>query len=112
MHASIPDSTENSNAELAENEQSTVANAATRGDWLSAAVLCLMAATMLALFWFPVRRTFARVEVNYNEGWNAYRAAWVANRIPLYGKPQQSFGTGTAYPPLSFHLIGLLGSPN
>jgi len=71
-----------------------------------------MAATMLALFWFPVRRTFANVEVNYNEGWNAYRATWVANRIPLYGTPPQSFGTGTAYPPLSFHLIGWLGSPN
>ncbi len=85
----------------------------TAGDtWLSTAVICLMTATLLALFWFPVRRTFANVEVNYNEGWNAYRAAMVAHRIPLYGTPPQNFGTGTAYPPLSFHLIGSLGTTN
>lgn len=112
MHASIPDSPVISDVRAEGNEQSPVANVAPRGHWLSAAVLCLMAATMVALFWFPVRRMFANVEVNYNEGWNAYRAAWVANRIPLYAKPPQSFGTGTAYPPLSFHLIGLLGGPD
>lgn len=83
-----------------------------RNTWLSAGVICLMTATLVALFWFPLRRTFANVEVNYNEGWNAYRAAMVANRIPLYGKPPQGFGTVTAYPPLSFHLIGALGTPN
>ncbi len=81
-----------------------------RGTWLSTVVICLMAATMLALFWFPLRRTFANVEVNYNEGWNAYRAAMVSSGIPLYGAPPQGFGTGTAYPPLSFHLVGLLGT--
>lgn len=112
MHASIPDSPEISDVRMEQDEQSPSANGAARGDWLSAIVLCLMAATMLALFWFPLRRTFTNVEVNYNEGWNAYRATWVASRIPLYGKPPQSFGTGTAYPPLSFHLIALLGSPN
>jgi hypothetical protein len=81
-----------------------------RDAWLSTAVICLMTATMLALFWFPVRRAFANVEVNYNEGWNAYRAAMVSSRIPLYATPPQGFGTGTAYPPLSFHLIALLGN--
>lgn len=80
--------------------------------WLSTVVLCLMAATLAALFWFPVRRIFANVEVSYNEGWNAYRAAMVAHRVPLYGVPPQGFGTGTAYPPLSFHLIGNLGTTN
>lgn len=112
MHPSVPDSPEISNIEVARKDQFPSASLAAGGDWLSAAVLCLMAATMLALFWFPVKRAFANVEVNYNEGWNAYRATWVANRIPLYAKPPQSFGTGTAYPPLSFHLIGLLGNPN
>ncbi|HVS88088.1 MAG TPA: hypothetical protein VHF01_07680 [Candidatus Acidoferrum sp.] len=68
-----------------------------------------MIATFLALFWFPVRRTFANVEVNYNEGWNAYRAAMVASGIRLYGSPPNSF-TGGAYPPLSFHLIAWLGT--
>jgi hypothetical protein len=78
-------------------------------EWMSKGVLCLMAVTVIALFWFPVKRSFANVEVNYNEGWNAYRAAMVANKIPLYGAPPQGFGTTTAYPPLSFHLIGWLG---
>lgn len=77
---------------------------------LSTAVICLMIATMLALFCFPLRRTFSNVEVNYNEGWNAYRAAMVANGSRLYGKRPQGFGTATAYPPLSFHLIGCLGT--
>jgi hypothetical protein len=80
--------------------------------WLSTAVNCFMTATLLALIWFPLRRTFANVEINYNEGWNAYRAAMVASGIPLYGTPPHGFGTGTAYPPLSFHLIGWLGTPS
>jgi hypothetical protein len=79
-----------------------------RNSWASGAIICLMAATVFALFWFPVKRSFANVEVNYNEGWNAYRAAMVEKGIPLYGKPPQGFGTGTAYPPLSFHLIVFL----
>jgi hypothetical protein len=78
-------------------------------EWLSKGVLCLMAVTVIALFWFPVKRSFANVEVNYNEGWNTYRDAMVASKIPLYGTPPQGFGTTTAYPPLSFHLIGSLG---
>ncbi len=80
--------------------------------WLSTAVNCFMVATLLALIWFPIRRTFTNVEINYNEGWNAYRAAMVASGIPLYGAPPHGFGTGTAYPPVSFHLIGWLGTPS
>jgi len=99
----------NCRTEAAKNSHFTIGQT-TLDTWLSAAVICLMTATMLALFWFPLRRTFANVEVNYNEGWNAYRAAMVASGIPLYGSPPQGFGTATAYPPLSFHLIGLLGT--
>ena len=80
------------------------------GTWLSTVILFFMLATLVALFWFPLRRISANVEINYNEGWNAYRAAMVSSGIPLYGTPPQSFGTGTAYPPLSFHLIGWLGT--
>jgi hypothetical protein len=80
--------------------------------WLSTIVVCLMAATMLALFWFPLKRTFTNVEVNYNEGWNTYRDAMVAKGIPLYGTLPHGFGTPTAYPPISFHLVGLLGTAN
>src|SRR5580658_10524684 len=65
--------------------------------WLSSLVICLMAITFLALFWFPTRRMLANVEINYNEGWNAYRAAMVGGRIPLYGTPPQNSGTGAAY---------------
>ncbi len=79
------------------------------GASLSTIVICLMVVTLLALLAFPLRRTFANVEVNYNEGWNAYRAAMVASGTPLYGAPPRGLGTMTAYPPLSFHLVGLLG---
>lgn len=83
-----------------------------RDTWLSAIVLCFMFITMFALFRLPVKRIFANVEVNYNEGWNAYRAAMVAKGTPLYGAPPGGFGTGTAYPPISFHLVSWLGTAN
>src|SRR5215472_6703221 len=83
-----------------------------RDTWISAIVICLMFITMLALFRFPVRRIFANVEVNYNEGWNAYRADMVAKGLRLYGEPPQGFGTATAYPPISFPLISWLGRAN
>ncbi|HET8925051.1 MAG TPA: hypothetical protein VFN26_18870 [Candidatus Acidoferrum sp.] len=81
-----------------------------RDTWLSTIVVCFMIVTCLALFWFPLKRIPANLEINYNEGWNAYQAARVANGIPLYRTPPGSFGTGTGYPPLSFHLISLLGT--
>lgn len=80
--------------------------------WLSTAVVCLMTAIMLALFQFPVRRIFANVQVNYNEGWNAYRTAMVAKGIPLYRTPPQGLVGATAYPPISFHLVSWLGNTN
>jgi hypothetical protein len=83
-----------------------------RSTWLSGVVICLMGFVLIGLFWFPLKRIFANVEINYNEGWNAYRAVMVASRIPIYGVRPQYFGTGTAYPPLSFHLIGWLGTTN
>jgi hypothetical protein len=91
--------------------QNRFLGASPRDAWLSTVVVCLMGVTMLALFYFPVRRSFINVEVNYNEGWNAYKAAAVASGIPLYGTPPPAFGTGTGYPPLSFHLIAFLGNP-
>jgi len=83
-----------------------------RATSLSTATIALMAVTAIALFWFPVKRISANVEINYNEGWNAYRAAMAAHRTPLYGALPLRFGVGTAYPPISFHLIGWLGTPN
>jgi hypothetical protein len=81
---------------------------AAHATWLSTIVIGFMAVVLIALFWFPVRRAFANVEVNYNEGWNAYKAAMVASGLPLYGSPPKSL-TGGAYSPLSFHLIAALG---
>ena len=34
------------------------------GAWLATIVNCLMVAVVAGLFWFPVRRMFANVEVN------------------------------------------------
>ncbi|HKW64938.1 MAG TPA: hypothetical protein VJN89_20450 [Candidatus Acidoferrum sp.] len=79
---------------------------------LSTAVICLMLAVMLALFQFPMHRIFANVQVNYNEGWNAYRDAQVAKGVPLYRTPPQGLVGATAYPPISFHLVSGLGNPN
>lgn len=106
-----------SGADLSQDRRSTASHVSLLGEplgdtWLSAAVICLMMVTMLALFRFPVKRIFANVEVNYNEGWNAYRADMVAKGIPLYGTPPQGFGTATAYPPFSFHLVRWLGNTN
>lgn len=119
MDASLPNSPATIITSADQNQRSTAAKirhsffGETAGDkWLSTAVICLMIATMLALFWFPLRRTFTNVEVNYNEGWNTYRAAMVAKGIPLYGAPPGGFGTPTAYPPISFHLVGWLGTTN
>lgn len=117
MHTFTSNSAGIANPQAEEYGQSPAQNAASvqsgngpGNTWFSAAVLCLMTATMLALFWFPLRRTFTNVEVNYNEGWNAYRAAMVAHGIRLYDTPPHGFGTGTAYPPISFHLISRLGN--
>ena len=77
--------------------------------WVSAALLLTMAATLATLFWYPIRKARSYQEVNYNEGWNAYRQAMAARGAPLYGAPQTRLSSTTAYPPLSFHLIGWLG---
>src|SRR5215470_12729244 len=79
---------------------------------LCIAVICLMTAVMLALFQFPVRRIFTHAQVNYNEGWNAYRTAMVAKSIPLYRTPPHGMIGATAYPPVSFHVVSLLGNAN
>lgn len=46
-------------------------------------------------------------QINYNEGWNAYRQQAAASWQPLYVMPPGLDITN--YPPLSFHLVGLLG---
>ncbi len=117
MHASISNSSATMSTAAVQDPRSELPNSlhsyfgeAAFVTWLPKIVICLMLMTLLALWAFPIRRTFANVEVNYNEGWNAYRAAMVTSGTPLYGAPPKGLGTITAYPPLSFHLVGLLGS--
>jgi len=62
----------------------------------------------LASVWYPVQRISQRADINYNEGWNTYRAHMAAHAEPLYRLPPKY--TVTNYPPLSFHLLGFLGS--
>jgi uncharacterized membrane protein YhaH (DUF805 family) len=73
--------------------------------WIAFSFLSLLA---IMLLWLPVRRMQAHYEINYNEGWNAYVQQLAANGIPLYGAPPAY--TRIYYPPLSFHLIGWLGT--
>lgn len=78
-------------------------------DKLRGIVLALMGVVLLALFCLPIRRIVSNVQIQYNEGWNAYKQAMTVSGVPLYGQPRQHFIGGTGYPPLSFHLIGWLG---
>jgi hypothetical protein len=61
----------------------------------------------VALIWWPLARVPVSFEINYNEGWNAYLQAAAAAGRPIYGhEPQYVYAN---YPPLSFHLIGMVG---
>src|SRR4051812_40925494 len=73
--------------------------------WIGAIVCQVVLA--LAFLWFPVLRLSAFQEVNYNEGWNSYRQQLSAQGLLLYALPPDYAVTN--YPPLSFHVIGLLG---
>ena len=76
--------------------------------WLKFAVLALMLIVIVALLRFPLRRIGADHEINYNEGWNAYKQALVQHGVPLYGARPDAFTGPTTYPPVSFHLIAWL----
>jgi hypothetical protein len=73
-----------------------------------AVVLAAIAAAMMLAF--PLHRARTDVSINYNEGFNAYRAAFVETGQPLYGSAPRFIVTN--YPPLSFHLISWISAPN
>ena len=58
-------------------------------------------------FAWPVYRAFLNVEIQNNEGWNAYFADAAMGRVPLYPSPDQLITNN--YPPLSFYMVGLVG---
>jgi hypothetical protein len=58
-------------------------------------------------FVWPVYRAFLNVEIENNEGWNAYFADAAMGRMPLYPSADQLITNN--YPPLSFYIVGLVG---
>jgi dolichyl-phosphate-mannose-protein mannosyltransferase len=58
-------------------------------------------------FAWPVYRAFLNVEIQNNEGWNAYFADAAMGKMPLYPSADQLITNN--YPPLSFYLVGLVG---
>jgi len=67
---------------------------------------CLALLTALATLW-PVYRAFLNIEIDINEGWNAYYADAAMGRMPLYPSAHQLIANN--YPPLSFYIVGGLG---
>ncbi|TMP94348.1 MAG: hypothetical protein E6L08_03820, partial [Verrucomicrobia bacterium] len=67
-------------------------------------MLYVIAAWSLA---WPVYRAFVNVEIENNEGWNAYFADAAMGKMPLYPSADQLITNN--YPPLSFYIVGLVG---
>jgi hypothetical protein len=66
----------------------------------------LYAIAILAFAW-PVYRTSLNIEIENNEGWNAYFADAAMGKMPLYPSTTQLITNN--YPPFSFYVVGLLG---
>jgi len=76
---------------------------ARRGWWVAILIVALAAAGPMGL---RVALLTVPFQTDYNEGWNAYRAALVATGGRLYAAAPA--GWVTYYPPLSFHLVAWL----
>lgn len=61
----------------------------------------------LILFAYPLLRAFYHIEIDYNEGWNGYLQLRAQQGLPLYSGYSPWYFNN--YPPLSFHIVGLLG---
>ncbi len=68
-------------------------------------LLACIAFTLLTTI-YPFARTFFRIEVDYNEGWNIYNAARVAHHLFIY--PVAYGWQSVNYPMLSFAVMALL----
>lgn len=71
--------------------------------WL---VLLAIAGFAIALTILPAEALFARIPINYNEGWNAFHTLRLRTGGPLY--PPLSASTFINYPPLSFYVVAAL----
>jgi hypothetical protein len=58
-------------------------------------------------FAWPVYRAFLNIEIENNEGWNAYFADAAMGKMSLYPCANQLITNN--YPPLSFYIVGLVG---
>jgi hypothetical protein len=58
-------------------------------------------------FAWTIYRAFLNIEIQPNEGWNAYFADAAMGKMPLYPSANQLITNN--YPPLSFYIVGLLG---
>ena len=67
-------------------------------------LLYILAAVSFA---WPVYRVFLNIEIENNEGWNAYFADAAMGRMPLYPSAAQLITNN--YPSLSFYIVGLSG---
>lgn len=69
-------------------------------------LIAALSALCLMLLVYPAARSLANININYNEGWNAYFQLRAAEGLKLYsGYSPFAFNN---YPPLSFYLIGAL----
>jgi Dolichyl-phosphate-mannose-protein mannosyltransferase len=73
---------------------------------VSILIACLGVITVLSALW-PTYRAFLNIEIDGNEGWNAYYADAAMGRMPLYPSRDQLITNN--YPPLSFYIVGALG---
>lgn len=70
-------------------------------------LVVLVGLTLLFLVW-PLYRSFLNIEIDTNEGWNAYFADAALGRMPLYPEADQLITNN--YPPLSFYVVGGVGN--
>ena len=70
-------------------------------------LLFVLAVVTVWSFAWPVYRAFLNIEIDVNEGWNAYLAEAAFGRGPLY-PPLDQLVTNN-YPPLSFYIVGAVG---
>jgi hypothetical protein len=76
--------------------------------WSRPTVAALLIAIVLVLMAKPVITMPFFIPKNYNEGWNAFQAMRAMGHEPLY--PGSTALTVNNYPPLSFYVVGIVGS--
>src|SRR5215467_2670049 len=67
----------------------------------------LLYAIAIVSFTWPIYRAFLNIEIENNEGWNAFFADAAMGKMPLYPSADQLITNN--YPPLSFYIVGLVG---